>query len=68
MKNYTVINCAKKPTRMRVELTCENDMFACEIHTPAWRFLNIFLLRPAQFFRTHAKVGFQHARVKFPHA
>jgi hypothetical protein len=43
--------------------TCENDTFACEIHTPECRFLNIFLLRHTQFFRTHAWVWFWHARV-----
>jgi hypothetical protein len=45
--------------RMRVDTqTCGNDTFACEIHTPACRFLNIFLLRHAQFFRTHAECNF----------
>jgi hypothetical protein len=34
--------------------TCENDTFSCKTHTPACRFLNICLLRHAQFFRTHA--------------
>jgi hypothetical protein len=46
--------------------TCENDMFACEIHTHVCRFLNIFLLRHAQYFRTDAWVRLWHARVWFP--
>jgi hypothetical protein len=32
------------------------------------RFLNIFLLRHAYFFKTHARVWFQHARVWYQHA
>jgi hypothetical protein len=65
----------QKPTRMRVKNECANDTFACEFHTPACQFLNIFLLRHAQFFRTHDRVWFSHAwvwfwhaRVWFPHA
>jgi hypothetical protein len=54
--------------KLRVKSTRENDKFACEIHTHACRFLNLFLLRHAQFFRTHARVWFQHARVWFQHA
>jgi hypothetical protein len=48
--------------------TCENDTFACEIHKYACRFLNIFLLRLANFFRIHVWVLNQHARVWFLHA
>jgi hypothetical protein len=51
VKNGVSIQHAKTDTQ-----TCENDPFACDIHTPACQFLNIFLLRHAQFFRTHARV------------
>jgi hypothetical protein len=45
--------------------TCENDTFASEIHTPARRFLNIFLLRHTQFFRTHAWGDFETLECDF---
>jgi hypothetical protein len=50
---------AKTDTKKFDTQTCENDTFVCEIHTHACRFLNIFLLRQAKFFRT--RVWFQHA-------
>jgi hypothetical protein len=34
--------------------TYENDLFACDNDTFACRFLHAFLLRHAQFFKTHA--------------
>jgi hypothetical protein len=66
--HYTVINCMSNRHAKSDTQTCENTTFSCEIYTHACRFLHIFWLRHAQFFRKPARVWFQYARVWFQHA